>query len=73
MAVTLVGFYLAYEKITKPPRNLRHIPQASFFKYLKGLLTQCPYDEVAEEITVPMGASTDHGLYIVSVRFCLTC
>ncbi|KAI9493596.1 cytochrome P450 [Zychaea mexicana] len=65
IAVALLGLYLAFEKITKPPKHLRHIPQANFFKYVSSFLTQQPYDETAENITVPISAKTEHGSYIV--------
>ncbi|KAG2222822.1 hypothetical protein INT45_011632 [Circinella minor] len=65
IAITLFGLYFAYEKISKPPKQLRHIPQGGFFKYLYNFMTMRPYDEIVEKITGPLGAKTDHGLYIV--------
>ncbi|KAI9265011.1 cytochrome P450 [Phascolomyces articulosus] len=65
VVIALLGLYLAYDKITKPPKQLRHIPQGNFFKYIANFLTMRPYDEVAEKMTGPLGAMADHGLYIV--------
>ncbi|KAI8140114.1 cytochrome P450 [Fennellomyces sp. T-0311] len=65
VAIALLGLYLAYDKITKPPQKLRHIPQANFLKYVSSFLKKRPYDEIAKEITAPLGAKTDHGLYVV--------
>ena len=65
-AVTLAGLFYIYRKIIIPPPQLRHLPRANFFKYISFILSRRPYDETLKEITGPLAAATDHGMYAVS-------
>ena len=65
-AVTLTGIFYIYRKITVPPLQLRHLPRANFFKYMSFILSNRPYDETLKEMTGPLAAATDHGMYAVS-------
>ncbi|KAI9485028.1 cytochrome P450 [Zychaea mexicana] len=64
VAVAVLVLYLAYDKVAKPPRNLRHIPQASFFGYLNAFIKKVPIADVAEKYTLPAALQSEHGLYV---------
>ncbi|KAI9251423.1 cytochrome P450 [Phascolomyces articulosus] len=64
IAVVLFGVYRMFDNITKPPRNLRHIPQASFFGYLNAFIKKVPIAEVADKYTLPASLQSEHGLYV---------
>ncbi|KAI8143292.1 cytochrome P-450 cyp509A1 [Fennellomyces sp. T-0311] len=65
-SIVLLGiYYLAYEKIAKPPRNLRHLPQVSFLSYIKAIIAKKPHDVIASEITLPVAQQSEQGLYTV--------
>lgn len=63
-AIGLLTLYWAYDKIFRPPRQLRGIPQAPFFGILKALFTSKPIDELAR-ITLPVANKSPSGLYMV--------
>lgn len=65
-AIVLATFYLAYSKITKPPKNLRGLPTADNILLLKALMTGWSMRDVANKITIPAALKADHGLYVVS-------
>ena len=65
LATLSIALYLIYAKITTPPAQLRHLPQAPFFAVLKGLIKK-PIDEFSKETTLPTASLYDHGLYVVS-------
>ncbi|CDH59811.1 cytochrome p450 [Lichtheimia corymbifera JMRC:FSU:9682] len=62
-AIGLLTLYWAYDKIFRPPRQLRGIPQAPFFGILKALFTSKPIDELAR-ITLPVANKSPSGLYM---------
>lgn len=62
-AVALYSVYLVYDKMTKPPKNLRHIPQVDFWGYSGALLRQEPLYSIAKRYTIP--AASKHGIYVV--------
>ncbi|GAB5591312.1 hypothetical protein Unana1_06212 [Umbelopsis nana] len=62
-AVLLVVLYNAYQKLTRPPKQLRHLPTVNSFLTLKALVQKWPMNDVATKITIPVSLSTEHGLY----------
>ncbi|KAG2225674.1 hypothetical protein INT45_012146 [Circinella minor] len=46
-----------------PPPQLRHLPRAGLFEYLSSVIKRRPNDQIYKEITYPLAAQTDHGLY----------
>ena len=63
--VVFMSLYLFYSKIMLPSPHLRHIPRAGFFEYVSSIFRRRPYDEILKEITGPLAAKTDHGMYTV--------
>ncbi|KAI9264403.1 cytochrome P450 [Phascolomyces articulosus] len=63
LGAVLFGFYLGYEKVSRPPKKLRHIPNVPFLGYLKGFLKGVTINEVATEITLPVALKSEEGLY----------
>ncbi|KAI8143288.1 cytochrome P450 [Fennellomyces sp. T-0311] len=62
-SIGLLALYLGYNKLTKPPRNLRHLPQASYWGYIKGILTKKPTDEMCHDLILPTAQKSEQGLY----------
>ncbi|KAI8140565.1 cytochrome P450 [Fennellomyces sp. T-0311] len=56
--------YWIYVKATYAPQRLRHIPQASFFPYIRSFFRLRSYDETALEITLPAALKSKQGLYV---------
>ncbi|KAI9264946.1 cytochrome P450 [Phascolomyces articulosus] len=63
--ILFFGIYLIFNKITRVPARLRHIPQAKFFPYLKSIISFESYDETASKITLPASKKSKEGLYVV--------
>ncbi|KAI8149500.1 cytochrome P450 [Fennellomyces sp. T-0311] len=63
LAVTVLVLYGICHKISSPPRHLRRLPQASFFKFLKAVLLGKPVADIAKEITLPAASKSEHGIY----------
>ncbi|KAI9251377.1 cytochrome P450 [Phascolomyces articulosus] len=63
LAVVLGSLYVVYRKLILPPPQLRHLPRAGFFKYVGSLFSCRPFEETFKEITGPLAAKTDHGIY----------
>ncbi|KAI9314941.1 cytochrome P450 [Dichotomocladium elegans] len=62
-AVALIGLYMVYDKVARPPRNIRHIPSVSFLAYVKEFLQDKSIDEIAQKISLPMLAQSETGIY----------
>ena len=69
LTTAVISLHYIYNKITKPPASLRHLPQADYFAVLKAIKNSKPIDQVAHEITFPTVANSNHGLYMVSLLF----
>ncbi|KAI8139907.1 cytochrome P-450 cyp509A1 [Fennellomyces sp. T-0311] len=64
--IVVLGFlYWIYVKITKPPKQLRHLPQASYFGFIKAFFKMQTYDKTAQEITLPAALKSKQGLYVI--------
>ena len=61
--IALLGVYIGYDKITRPPKKLRHIPNVPFLNYLRGFLSNATINEVATDITLPVALKSDEGIY----------
>ncbi|KAI9263216.1 cytochrome P450 [Phascolomyces articulosus] len=61
-AVAVYSVYLVYDKVTKPPKSIRHIPQVDFWGYSGALIRQEPLYVIAKKYTIP--AAAQHGLYV---------
>ena len=66
-SIILLGLYLGLNELSKPPKNLRHLPQASFWGYLKGVITSKTTDEVCRDITLPAAHKSEQGLFTVHI------
>ncbi|KAG2221566.1 hypothetical protein INT45_002580 [Circinella minor] len=64
LATAVISLYFIYNKITKPPASLRHLPQAGFFTVLSAIKNLKPIDQIAHEISFPAVANSNHGLYV---------
>ncbi|KAI9495417.1 cytochrome P450 [Zychaea mexicana] len=64
LATLAMALYLVYDKVTKPPAKLRHIPHLPFYTFFTAHLQQKSTAEVAEEITLPAAVASPHGLYL---------
>ncbi|KAI9472922.1 cytochrome P450 [Zychaea mexicana] len=63
VAVAVYGLYLLYEKITKPPKNIRHLPQVPFWGYSGALIRGEPLYSIAKKFTIP-AATNPYGMYV---------
>lgn len=63
-AIGLLTLYWTYDKVFRPPRQIRGIPQAPFFGILKAMFTSKPIDDLAR-ITLPIATQSPSGLYTV--------
>ncbi|CDS08861.1 hypothetical protein LRAMOSA10222 [Lichtheimia ramosa] len=61
-AIGLLTLYWTYDKVFRPPRQIRGIPQAPFFGILKAMFTSKPIDDLAR-ITLPIATQSPSGLY----------
>ncbi|KAI7848637.1 cytochrome P450 [Circinella umbellata] len=64
LAAAVISLHFIYDKITKPPASLRHLPQAGFFAVLGAIKNSKPIDQIAHEISFPTVANSNHGLYV---------
>ncbi|KAF7729532.1 cytochrome P450-dit2 [Apophysomyces ossiformis] len=76
-AAGLTLFYLLYDRITRPPRSLRHIPRIGYFSYMKALLQKVPNPLFSEKLILPLLEKKDsNGIYLRPAPFgwtvCLT-
>ncbi|KAI7853147.1 cytochrome P450 [Circinella umbellata] len=62
-ALAFMSLYLIYNKFILPPPQIRHLPRAGFFEFVSSISKKRPYDEILKEITGPLAAKTDHGMY----------
>ena len=69
LAAAVISLHFIYDKITKPPASLRHLPQAGFFAVLGAIKNSKPIDQIAHEISFPTVANSNHGLYVVNYSF----
>lgn len=65
-AIGLLTLYWTYDKVFRPPRQIRGIPQAPFFGILKAMFTSKPIDDLAR-ITLPIATQSPSGLYTVDM------
>ncbi|KAI8143746.1 cytochrome P450 [Fennellomyces sp. T-0311] len=63
-SIVLLGLYLGYREMIKPPRHLRHIPHVEFWKFIGNFLAKRPFDEVVNEVIMPVAKNSESGLYI---------
>lgn len=66
-AVILTMVYVAYSRVAKPPKKLRHIPTANNIKLLRAYLSGWPINEISSKITIPAALKSAHDIYVVSV------
>lgn len=66
VAVTVV--YLAYDKLTKPPRKLRHIPQVSFYNFVEAVTKRIPFLIYTKKNVIPLLEENESGVYLVCVK-----
>lgn len=66
-AIVIVSLYFAYDRIARPPRYLRHIPRAGFFRYLSAVARGKMVDEIARDITLPIATKAESGIYMVGI------
>ncbi|KAI8140957.1 cytochrome P450 [Fennellomyces sp. T-0311] len=62
-AILVATLYYLYNKINKPPKQLRHIPYSGFFRHMAATLQKKPVDQIAKEIAYPLAHQTTSGLY----------
>ncbi|CAO3627225.1 unnamed protein product [Cunninghamella echinulata] len=65
LVVALVLSYYIYDKLAKPPRNLRHIPYINSFIYLKSLLKGESYNTISSKLGLPLlNLNKHHEMYM---------
>ncbi|KAI8148747.1 cytochrome P450 [Fennellomyces sp. T-0311] len=64
-AVALLGLYMLYNKITKPPRPLRHLSRVSPFASIRALLQSNPSKDISQELTLSVELQSMDGVYVV--------
>ena len=69
LTTAVISLHYIYNKITKPPASLRHLPQADYFAVLNAIKNLKPIDQIAHEVTFPTVANSNYGLYVVSLLF----
>lgn len=65
-AAAFVGLCFLYDRVFRPPRNLRHIPHVPFPTYIWAVMKGMQPKDTARTITMPAAARSSHGLYLVS-------
>ncbi|KAI8145132.1 cytochrome P450, partial [Fennellomyces sp. T-0311] len=63
-AVALLGLYMLYDKIAKPPRSLRQLPRASPFQNIKALLQNKSSKDISQKLTLPVALQSPDGVYV---------
>ena len=64
-SIILLALYLGYEKLTRAPKKLRHLPQASYWKVIQAQLTKTPTDDFYTNYVLPVANQANHGMYTV--------
>jgi hypothetical protein len=62
-AVATVFSYQIYRKM-RIPRNLRHIPSVSYWRYMRSVLSGEGIDVRAREVVLPVLSNSPSGLYL---------
>lgn len=63
-AVALTVLYLAFDRITRPPRALRYIPHVSYFSFISDMVKRKPFSQIADRNAIPI-IKQGHDIYLV--------
>ncbi|KAI9251834.1 cytochrome P450 [Phascolomyces articulosus] len=63
ISAALFLFYITYDKVMRPPKQLRHITHGNPIKTLMAALRQLSADEITRSIGYPLSSQTENGLY----------
>lgn len=64
-AVAVTVLYLAYDRLIKPPRALRHIPRVSYYKFVEAAVKRIPFPIYTKENVIPLLEQSESGVYLV--------
>lgn len=64
-AAILVTLYLLYQKISKPPKHLRHLPTVSAYQFFKHAFTNDLFENWSKSAVMPVLKQNPCGLYLV--------
>lgn len=68
-AVALSIIYFIRDRVTKPPRKLRHIPYLSYFGVLKSMYSKESVRDRSARVHIPeINSENSNGLFLVNIK-----
>lgn len=69
VAVALSFIYFIRDRVTKPPRKLRHIPYLSYFGVLKSMYSKESVRDRSARVHIPeINSENSNGLFLVNIK-----
>lgn len=64
-AILITFLYSKFQKINRPPANLRHLPHVGFYTFLKYVFSNGVIDNYSNEQVIPLLKKGSNGIYLV--------
>jgi hypothetical protein len=64
-AVIMTVLYSVFQKLNRPPKELRHLPYVGYFSFLKNVFKDELYETYSNQLIMPLLKKESNGVYAV--------